>query len=600
MDARHVLPRAVFLSLLFTAGCKSGERGGLGNTVVPTDAGGDADSGSSISCRGSYRCDGDVAVSCATGARVDCSRNGQGCIDRHGCSECSPGARSCADGVATLCRDDGRLAHYECDPVQGMTCTASGCLGECDLSAVQDSYIGCDYYPTVTLNPVWSGFSFAVAVSNTSTSPTRVTITRGSEVVREQVVAASALQTFELPWVADLKGGDITCTQPPARGDSRVVASGAYRVRSDRPVTVYQFSPLEYQIDAAPLCPTMKPQCADSEVTSCFSYSNDASLLLPATALTGSYTVLAWPAQKDGSGFIAVTATEDRTRVDVHGVGAFAAGAGIAAEGTSSVMLDRGGVLELVSATTSDISGTRIRADKPVQVLSGHSCAYVPTETVPNCDHLEEVVLPEETLASEYVVPRQVYLDGATPIPSIVRIAAIQADTHVHLDPVMVGDTTLAAGTYLELALTEDVHVTSDKPISITTYMEGQAALQQPVGTSFPLGDPSMSTAVPVEQYRDNYLFTAPSSYAVNLATIVAKRGTAVRVDGRLLSASELTAVGASDYSVGHVILQNDPAVHTVSADSEVGLTVYGFGEFTSYMYPGGADLERITVPILL
>jgi hypothetical protein len=32
----------------------------------------------------------------------------------------------------------------------------------------------------------------------------------------------------------------------------------------------------------------------------------------------------------------------------------------------------------------------------------------------------------------------------------------------------------------------------------------------------------------------------------------------------------------------------------------EVGLTVYGYGAYTSYMYPGGVDLERITIPPVL
>ena len=29
------------------------------------------------------------------------------------------------------------------------------------------SYIGCDYWPTVTTNPVWSIFDFTVVVANT-------------------------------------------------------------------------------------------------------------------------------------------------------------------------------------------------------------------------------------------------------------------------------------------------------------------------------------------------------------------------------------------------------------------------------------------------
>ena len=73
-----------------------------------------------------------------------------------------------------------------------------------------------------------------------------------------------------------------------------------------------------------------------------------------------------------------------------------------------------------------------------------------------------------------------------------------------------------------------------------------------------------------------------------------------VRIDGMLLSASEFTPVGKSDYRVAQVLLDNAKSVHTLSASDEVGLTVYGYGWYTSYMYPGGADLERIFLPPIL
>ncbi|MER2605396.1 MAG: hypothetical protein ABTQ29_06170, partial [Siculibacillus sp.] len=61
------------------------------------------------------------------------------------------------------------------------------------------------------------------------------------------------------------------------------------------PVTVYQFNPLEYQAQRGPpgkdwsSCPGN--QCG----TACFSYSNDASLLLPSTALTANYRITGYP-----------------------------------------------------------------------------------------------------------------------------------------------------------------------------------------------------------------------------------------------------------------------------------------------------------------
>lgn len=530
-------------------------------------------------------------------APQDGSSRGDGSIVAN---ECRPGTRTCENGDATFCRANGTLARYACDPVQGLSCTATGCTGPCDLSQVDSSYIGCDYYPTITLNPVWSTFNFAVAVSNTSNLPTHVTITRGNAQVAEADVPAFQLTTFSLPWVAELKGGDSTCTTPPARGDTRVVQDGAYRLRSDKPVTVYQFSPLEYELSPAPAtCPTIMSQCPGSQVTDCFSYSNDASLLLPATALTGSYTVLSWPSQSEGSGFSAVTATEDGTEVQVFGAGTFAPGAGIDASGKGTVRLDRGGVLELVSAATGDISGTRIRANKPVQVLSGHSCAYVPNADVGYCDHLEEVVFPEDTLGKTYIATRPLYFDGVQPTPYLLRMAAVADDTHVTFDPKLRDDLTLAAGEFAEISVAgaspPDVLIRSDKPLLVAEYMVGQAALPKPN----PVGDPSLSIAVPVEQYRDQYLFTAPTTYSSNLAAVIAKRGAKVSVNANVLPDSAFVPVGASDWGVANVVLDPARAVHSISADQEVGLTVYGYGQFTSYMYPGGADLERITVPVV-
>ena len=566
-NARTGLSRGVLLCLVAAVGCDcdetSHDTGNDAGTASGQDSGSSADSGT-------------IA------------------------NECRPGAQTCANGQATFCRADGTLTRYECDPVQGMTCTATGCRGACDLGEVVDSYIGCDYYPTVTLNSVWSSFSFAVAVSNTSTVSTHVTITRGSNIVQQADVAPNQLQTFNLPWVAELKGGDITCTMPPAAGASRVVAAGAYRVRTDRPVTVYQFSPLEYELKPAPAtCPTIKAQCADSIVDSCFSYSNDASLLLPATALTGNYTVLSWPSQPQGSGFIAITATQDATQVQVFGAGSFAAGGGVDAAGKGTLMLDRGGVLELVGGKDGDISGTRIRANKPVQVISGHSCANVPADKG-FCDHLEDVVFPEDTLGKDYVVVRPLYADGLTPTPYLVRVAAIANDTHVSFDPKIRDDLTLQAGAFAELLVDgsapSHLRVVADKSVLVAEYMVGEEALPPTIRNY--IGDPSLATAVPVEQYRDSYLFTAPITYAVNLAAVIAKRGASVKVDGKTIAASEFVAVGSSEYGVATVILDANTAVHSVTADQKVGLTVYGYGQHTSYMYPGGADLLRITLPI--
>jgi hypothetical protein len=576
------------------------------------------------SCFGSaFRCEGRTAIPCEPGTSLkpmDCAEQGLFCNAVRGCAECIPDTTTCTDGKATWCRDDGTLAEFECDSTQGLTCMPDGCRGACALNEVQDSYIGCDYYPTVTLNPVWQGFSFAIAVSNTAHEATNVTVTQGERMIRQLTVAGDALETIELPWVSELKGGDVACTDPPAPGATRLAKDGAYRVRTDRPVTVYQFSPLEYQLGKTKAeipagCQVIDPnkgKCVPHDQlpdnAKCLSYSNDASLLLPANALTTNYTALSWPSQSEqgkstGSSFVAITATEDGTVLEVRSAQEIAPGAGLPASGTGKVTLDRGDVLELVAAADKDLSGTRLRSDKPVQVIAGQSCAYVPDSATGTCDHLEEAMLPEDTLGAKYVVTMPVLLtfpQDQTPTPFVMRLSAVLDDTTIDFEPAVHTPITLKAGGISDVLLEGDaiknVLVKANRPFQVATFMVGQEAL--PGGSI--LGDPSMSMAIPVEQFRDTYLFTAPTTYDLNFATVIAKQGVNVRIDGMLLPASDFTAVGTSEYRVAQVLLDNAKAVHTLAASDEVGLTVYGYGWYTSYMYPGGADLDRIFVPPIL
>jgi hypothetical protein len=106
-----------------------------------------------------------------------------------------------------------------------------------------------------------------------------------------------------------------------------------------------------------------------------------------------------------------------------------------------------------------------------------------------------------------------------------------------------------------------------------------------------------MSLAVPIEQYRTQYAFTASTTYDSNFINVIAKIGTEITLDDAPL-AGDASDVGDSDYQVIRARLpQGGSGVHEIHADEPFGLVVYGYGRFTSYMYPGGLDLRRITVP---
>ncbi len=507
-----------------------------------------------------------------------------GAIERQPCEQCIPGTGSCTGDVGHACEDDGLgFAEEVCDPLQGTTCNPSTgrCDGACGLSALGQSYIGCDYFPTVTANVVAEPFHFGVAVSNTTGDAASVTVTKGAATIATAVVAPDSVQLLQLPWEPTLKGPGGGLLVPfPA---SVKVTQGAYRLRSTRPVTVYQFNPIEYAIGAG------------------FSLSNDASILLPVNVWTGKYRVAARHHFSGVSGYYYVTAREDGTTVTTlpgPGGGFVKLGIpGLQANGTGTFTLNAGDVAAVVTAggnafdDPNDVTGTLVAADKPVQVIGGHQCVYVPFD-VPYCDHIEENIFPEETLSTKYLVtPPLVPTGGSAPKVQMVRIVATKPGTNLAFDPPQPGVPTLiaSAGAWLEIAGTAaDFGVTASEPVLVVQYMTGQNA----GGTA---GDPAMTIAVGTEQFRKSYLFHAPVSYETSYVNVVAKTGVAVHLDGADIPAAAFTAIGGTGYSVARSTLSNGGSGnHTISSADEFGISVYGYGQYTSYWYPGGSNLTKL------
>src|SRR5688572_15773410 len=83
----------------------------------------------------------------------------------------------------------------------------------CEDAKERRSYVGCDYWPTVTANGVWSLFDFAAVVANTGIANAEISVTGPNGVDKRVTVPPRELRKIFLPWVASLKGGDSdACT----------------------------------------------------------------------------------------------------------------------------------------------------------------------------------------------------------------------------------------------------------------------------------------------------------------------------------------------------------------------------------------------------
>jgi len=544
-------------------------------------------------------CDGDVALTCDSNGQIasqqDCGAAGLICDAPMGCRVCSPGKQSCDDGVARQCNDSGdAYAEFDCsDAHQGLICEPDGCKGVCAPGVLAKGNVGCDFFPTVTKNSVWRDwFGFAVVVANTSNEPAEIHINRGALDVATATVAGNSAQVIELPWVLPLKGGDANPQSiPPPPTASVLEPVGAYRLRSNRPVSVYQFSALRYENPAGETtgCPMLGSN-------GCFSYTNDASILLPVQALTANYTVIGHGAVSSMQEFVAVTATRADTVIEVRPSTSLMTGDGIAALGAGDVgtfTLGEGDVLQLFTSdgVGASLSGTQITAPngEPLQLLSGIPAANIPDSSTCCSDHIEEIVPPVETLGQSYIVSMPRTPDGG-PEPvtelSTVRVHAMFDGTSISFHPPVAAAAIVNQGDVIEIAgLTTDVEISGDQPIAVTQYMHGT----DEAGA----GDPSQAVAIPTEQFRDRYVFAAPQDYDLNRVNVMAPTGASITLDGAPIPSTSFVAVGLSGYGVAKVPLSAQD-IHTIEGDAPFGIMVYGYGAYTSYMYPGGMQLEQI------
>ncbi|MBI5525611.1 MAG: IgGFc-binding protein [Deltaproteobacteria bacterium] len=518
---------------------------------------------------------------------------------------CSAGFTKCDGDKIVECNAQGTAFTEKetCSDPQnvGNHCVFGRCMDACTEAEMTKAYIGCEYWPTVTMNTqLADGFDYAVAVSNTHTATASVTVTRGASTVATETVAPGEVKTIVLPWVPELKGTFQSET-------SLKLADGAYVLKSSVPVTVYQFNPLQFQAGSV------------------FSYSNDASLLLPTHVLSTSYYALAYQSLVVGQkifltvtfrggspSIFAVVGTQAGTTVTVKsscntlpgqgGVGTYTPGQ------TVQFSLGRGEVLQIGSAVPTtcsnwekdpfqpiatdyycnvgknyDVTGSSISADKPVAVFSGHNCAFVPYNRWA-CDHMEEQMFPVETWGNHYILTHTVPKQSPAE-PNLYRIISASAGNKVTFNPASVhADVILDKGGWIEFSTDKDFELTGTMGFAVGQLMVGENYNGTPTAD---VGDPSLSLGVPVEQYRTYYNFLTPATYTESFVNITAPAGAAVTLDGQPVSG--FTPVGSGAYSVAKIQLQ--PGQHTINSPELVGIVVYGYASYTSYMYPGGLNL---------
>ena len=531
-------------------------------------------------CVRARRCDGHVLTleSCEGAIALErCDARGMRCDPEEGCVGCLPGYARCEGDAVWRCDASGAAAlEARCDVARGEGCVGGACVDLCALAAAESTYLGCEHLAITALNSsLPEGFDFTLVLGNPGDQDASVRVLRDGAEVASTTVPARSTATLALPRIDELAR---------SRRSSTLARAGAYRVRADRPIAAYQYNPLEFRRDER--C-ALTGTSADLE---CFSFSNDASLLLPTHALGARYLADARRAVVGAGSFVAIAAPA-RARVRVTVTSALApsadgALAAIAAGDTFEVDLEAGDVLQLVSLDGS-LAGTEIDAGAPVLVIAGADCANVPPAS-PACDHLEEIMPPLSAWGRTVVAAAPRSVDGE---PSVLRVTS-GADGNVITLSNVAAPIPLSRGERFEIVTADDVLVEGTHPLLVTQYLVGALYFDRaiPGRDASTVGDPAMGLATPVEQLRTSYAFVVPSSFDRNTAAIVAHAGDEVRLDGAPVEAWD--AVASSPWRVARVPIEGGP--HVLSSTRGAGLTLYGVAPFTSYLLPGGLDVEAL------
>ncbi len=589
------------VALASSSGCSSDEdgttptssassQGAGGSTAAGGGSGGSGGDGGGP-CFDDIICTGEVAHGCnePSSAGTNCSELGKMCVPGLGCSLCDPKANTCTqDGLSIYCKSDGSgVIELICDSDLGLSCDGNLCVGACAPSVIEDSYIGCEYFPTTALNNI-NNYDFEVAIANSSQSESAAVKIQGGGLAMalELTVAPGAVERVKLPWVEQVKvcneqtlGNSFDQINACSKAhnpdfSSRVVVAGAYRLSSKLPVAVYQLSPIEV-------------------VNGNFqSGVSEASLLIPQTTFGKRYRVVGY-----GKGFtpgaIAIVASIDNTTVTVTPTVDVMAGAGnpngISAGQSGKYTANRGDVIEVINVPVApennigDLTGTLIEADHPVQVISTHGCAWVGTAY--SCSHLEDSMLPEGALGKAYLVK------GATYPGSVgywLRVVALEDNTNIELDPASLSPPKLLAkaGDMFEVNVGAQAGLLkADKPVLAAGLIDRESTL---------------APLVPTERFRNDYLFYVPE-FQHSYLKLMAPTGAALTLDGTPVDKAVFKPIGASGYS--WLIVEDIPAgPHRAAGDEPFGLMVYGYqagdalpgGLPSAYEYPGGLDLHQV------
>ena len=314
--------------------------------------------------------------------------------------------------------------------------------------------------------------------------------------------------------------------------------------------------------------------------------TTDTFLALPVSVIGKEYLAMCYDVSVGLMSEFAVVATEDSTIVEI--IPSVLTTNNVPEDSLIKVVLNKGDAYLVIaknivySENKCDLTGSFVKANKPIAFFSGHQCAYVPDDVIA-CNHLVEQLPPANSWGKKY------YLSALQKRSKYVfRVLAREDDTKIYKNGKLIDS--LNKGDFLERMSSTEEFISSSKAILVSQYSLGFAG-----GDS--IGDPMMLLISPAGQYLKKYRFVTPVSGSWEHFINIICPNDAINslvLDGASVAKNKFKQIPNSNFSVAY--LKVEYGTHLIECEEGFGLSSYGFGfgkdQFDAYGNVGGQSFK--------
>ena len=296
-------------------------------------------------------------------------------------------------------------------------------------------------------------------------------------------------------------------------------------------------------------------------------HTTDAFLVLPDKVLAKEYYTLNYTSVNYKNEF-AIVAIEDDTFVNIELANSL---------GRLDINLSKGQTYQYQNY--EKLTGTYIKSNKNIAVLSGTECTNIPNEQYTACDHIVEQLLPINTWENKFItVSLATRLKGDT-----FRILASEDNTTLSINNKTI--TTLDAGEYYNTILAGSNYITANNPLLVAQYSNSTAY----DGVT---SDPFMTLVPAINQFNTEHIINTPLGFTDYINLVVSTDSlSSIKLDGSVIDKNEFSAVAGTSYSSARI--QISYGKHSLSCNKKFGMIGYGFADYDSYGYPSSLTLEK-------